>query len=84
MEVFVEVTQLVRDVAQIVVFMPQITEDIIKVIQLVRDAGEQQLSLPTVEVPQIQFLAGVCGHSVWQQRQVRTVQTVQLGLCSSL
>ena len=32
-----------------------------------------QLSLPTLKVPQIQFLAGVCGHSVWQQRQVRTV-----------
>ena len=37
-----------------------------------------QLSLSTVEVPQIQFLAGVYGHSVWQQRQVHTVQTVLL------
>ena len=32
----------------------------------------------TVEVPQIQFIAPICGHSSSQQRQVRTVQTVQL------
>ena len=43
-----------------------------------------KLSMPRVEVPLIQFIAGVCAHAVRQQRQVRTVQTVQLGLCSSL
>ena len=37
------------------------------------------LSMPTLEVPQIQFIAGVCGHAVGQQRQVHTVQTVQVG-----
>ena len=36
-----------------------------------------ELSMPTVEVRQIQFIAGVCGHAVWQQRQVRTVQVVR-------
>ena len=38
----------------------------------------QVVVLRTVEVPQIQFIAPICGHFSSQQRQVRTVQTVQL------
>ena len=39
-----------------------------------------ELSMHTVEVPQIQFIAGVCGQCcLATERQVRTVQTVQVG-----
>ena len=34
--------------------------------------------MPTVEVPQLQFIVGGCGHAVWQQRQVCTVQSEQV------